>query len=238
MLYGVPFFYVIRMTLDEKVLAALYDIVSESKQEMYDRIAADRTRFITVVMENIRKDHNASAVMRTCDCFGIQDLHTIERNVDYVIQREIAKGAGKWIDLHSHSTGDNPGLECIASLQKRGYRIVCTSPHASQTFEDLPIDQPIALVLGTEIHGISADILEQADHCVKIPMYGFTESFNVSVSAALSLQTLRSRLENSTLDWKLPHQEQVALKIQWCTKIIRDGQAVSAEIRKRILEKE
>lgn len=226
------------MTVDEKVLAAFYDIISESKQEMYDRIAADRTRYISVVMENIRKDHNASAVMRTCDCFGIQDLHTIEKDVEYVVQREIAKGASNWIDLHSHSTGENPGLECISGLKKQGYQIVCTSPHTNQTIEDISLEQPIALVFGTEIHGISDDILAQADQTIRLPMYGFTESFNVSVSAALSLNTLRNRLSQSELQWKLTHEAQVLLKIQWCTRIIRDGEAVEREIRKRILEKE
>lgn len=226
------------MTIDEKVLAAFYEIISESKQEMYDRIAADRTRYISVVMENIRKDHNASAVMRTCDCFGIQDLHTIEKDVEYVVQREIAKGASNWIDLHSHSTGDNPGMECIHELKKKGYQIVCTSPHTDKTLNDLSITQPIALVFGTEIHGISDDILAAADEIVQIPMYGFTESFNVSVSAALSLNTLRQRLENTDIPWKLSHEEQVRLKIQWSTQIIRDGKAVEREIRKRILEKE
>ena len=226
------------MTTDEKVLEAFYDIISESKQEMYDRIAADRTRHITVAMENIRKDHNASAVMRSCDCFGIQDLHTIEKDVQYVIQREIAKGAGNWIDLHSHSTGENPGIECITQLKKQGYQIVCTTPHTDDTIESIPIDKPIALVFGTEIHGISEDILEISDYKVRIPMYGFTESFNVSVSVALTLNQLRNRLESSSLSWKLSHAEQVALKIKWCTKIVRDGEAVEEEIRRRIIEKE
>ncbi|GAB5418653.1 MAG: RNA methyltransferase [Crocinitomicaceae bacterium] len=226
------------MTVDEKVLAAFYDIVSESKQEMYDRIAADRTRYVSVVMENIRKDHNASAVIRTCDCFGIQDLHTIEKDVEYVVQREIAKGASNWIDLHSHSTGENPGLECISGLKKQGYQIVCTSPHTSDTIEDIPLDQPIALVFGTEVHGISDDILAVADRTIRLPMYGFTESFNVSVSAALSLNTLRNRLSNSEINWKLSHADQVALKIQWCSRIIRDGEAVEREIRRRVLQKE
>lgn len=226
------------MTIDEQVLAAFYEIISESKQEMYNRIAADRTRYLAVIMENIRKDHNASAVMRTCDCFGVQDLHTIEKDVEYVVQREIAKGASNWIDLHSHSTGDNPGMECITAMKRKGYQIVCTSPHSDQTLDDISIDQPIALVFGTEIHGLSPDILEVADHTIKLPMYGFTESFNVSVSVALSLNTLRNRLENSNVSWRLPHEEQVSLKIQWCTRIIRDGEAVEQEIRRRILEKE
>ncbi|XOV68243.1 MAG: TrmH family RNA methyltransferase [Fluviicola sp.] len=229
---------IIPMTVDEKVLAAFYDIISESKQEIYDRIAADRTRHIVVVMENIRKDHNASAVMRTCDCFGIQDLHTIEKDVTYVVQREIAKGASTWIDLHSHSIGENPGLECIDGLKKQGYQIICTSPHTEQTLEDIDLQQPSALVFGTEIHGISRDILDVADQTIRLPMYGFTESFNVSVSAALSLHSLRNRLEKSNINWRLSHEDQIKLKIQWCTKIIRDGEAVEREIRRRIFEKE
>ncbi len=232
------FLYPHVMTLDEKVLAAFYEIINEVKQEKYNTIAADRTRYVTVVMENIRKDHNASAVMRTCDCFGIQDLHTIEKDVEYVIRREIAKGAGNWIDLHSHSEGDYPEVKCLEQLKESGYRIVSTTPHTEKTVEDIPLDKPIALVFGTEIHGISEKVQELSDYQVRIPMYGFTESFNVSVSAALSLSAIRRRLENSDLTWKLSHDEQVALKIQWCTKIVRDGEAVEREIRRRILEKE
>lgn len=226
------------MTIDEKVLEAFYNIISDSKQEMYDRIAGDRTAYIAVVMENIRKDHNASAVIRTCDCFGIQNLHTIEKDVEYVVQREISKGASNWIDLHSHSEGENPGLDCVQKLKNQGYQIVSTTPHTDKTIQDIPIDKPIALVFGTEIHGISQDVLDISDHLVRIPMYGFTESFNVSVSAALTLSSLRGRLENSNQNWKLSHDEQVALKIQWCTKIVRDGEVVEHEIRRRILEKE
>jgi len=226
------------MTIDEKVLEAFYNIISDSKQEMYDRIAGDRTAYIAVVMENIRKDHNASAVIRTCDCFGIQNLHTIEKDVEYVVQREISKGASNWIDLHSHSEGENPGLDCVQNLKNQGYQIVSTTPHTDKTIQDIPIDKPIALVFGTEIHGISQDVLDISDHLVRIPMYGFTESFNVSVSAALTLSSLRGRLENSNQNWKLSHDEQVALKIQWCTKIVRDGEVVEHEIRRRILEKE
>lgn len=226
------------MNLDEKVLSAFYDIISPSKQEMFDRIAADRTRHITVVMENILKDHNASAVLRTCDCFGIQDLHAIEKGQEYVIQREIARGAGNWVDLHSHSAGDEPEMECIRFLKKKGYRIVATSPRAEKSIHDLTIDQPIALIFGTEKRGISETVESNADDLVRIPMYGFTESFNISVSAAICLNILRHRLEKSDIEWKLKHNDQVKLKINWSTKIIRDGKEVEKEIRRRILEKE
>lgn len=226
------------MSIDEEVLAAFYEIISASKQEMFDRIAADRTRHITMVLETIMKDHNASAVLRTCDCFGIQELHAIEKGNSYAIQREIARGAGNWVDLHTHISPDNPTLDCLIPLKEQGYRIVATSPHATRTISELSIDRPIALVFGTEWWGISPEAEAYADELVKIPMYGFTESFNISVSAAIILYELRSRLEQSVLNWKLSHAEQVALKIQWCTRIVKDGVRVEKELRKRVLEKE
>lgn len=226
------------MTVDEQVLAAFYEIISESKIEMYDRIASDRTNYITVVMENIMKDHNASAVLRTCDCFGIQNMHTIQKNKQYVIQREIARGAGNWVDLTSHSEGDNPALECLTDLRQKGYKIVSTSPHAKIDINDLDISQPIALVFGTERDGISPEVEAFSDELVSIPMVGFTESFNISVSVAICLQILRHKLSKSELDWRLSHEEQVKLKTKWSTKIIRDGELVEKEIRRRILEKE
>ena len=225
-------------SIDEQVLEAFYNIINDSKQEMFDRIAADRTRHITVVMENVRKDHNASAVLRTCDCFGIQDLHAIEKGKDYTIQREIARGAGNWVDLHSHTTGDFPEKECIQELKQKGYRIVATSPHAEHTIFDLNLDQPLALVFGTERRGISETMKAECDELIQIPMYGFTESFNVSVSVAIILNTLRNRLEKSELDWKLSPAEQCALKITWCSKYVNEGVRVEQEIRRRLLEKE
>jgi tRNA (guanosine-2'-O-)-methyltransferase len=226
------------MTIDEKVLASFYDIISESKQEMYDRIAADRTKHLTVVLENIRKEHNASAVLRTCDCFGIQELHAIEKEHKYEIQRDIALGAGKWVDLYSYSEGENPTLDCLNKLKTKGYKLVATSPHTAQSINDLDITQPIALIFGTEKNGVSNQVLEMADELIRIPMYGFTESFNISVSAAIALNVLRQKMEQSTIDWKISQEEQIRLKIDWCTKIIRDGKSVENEIRRRHFEKE
>jgi tRNA (guanosine-2'-O-)-methyltransferase len=226
------------MTVDQKVLDVFFNMITESKQEKYDTIAADRTRYITVVMENLIKDHNASAVLRSCDCFGIQDLHAIEKDVQYEIQRDIAMGSGNWVDLHSHSEGESPSIKCLQELKDQGYQIISTSPHTEMTVREVPLDKPIALVFGTEVSGISKEVAEFSDHLVRLPMYGFTESFNVSVSAALALSRLRERLEGSELDWRLSEAEQVKLKIKWSTRIIRDGEDVEREIRRRILEKE
>lgn len=204
---------------------------------MFDRIAADRTNHITVVMENIMKDHNASAILRTCDCFGVQQLHTLQEGVKYEIQREIARGAGNWVDLKS-VYGDNPVRDCFKDLKSRGYKIITTSPHAEKSIYDIDISQPMAIVLGTEWHGVSQEAIEGSDELVSIPMFGFTESFNVSVSAAIILNVLRHRLSQESFDWKLSHDEQTAVKIKWCEKIVKEGPKVTREFERRILEKE
>lgn len=218
--------------MDKKVLEEFYKIISESKQEMFDRIAAERTNHITIVLENIHQEHNASAVMRNCDCFGIQNLHVIEKNNQYKVQRDIALGAGRWVDLHNYNEGEQVSYDCISKLKQKGYRIVATTPHTdSSTIHTLNLDQPIALVFGTEHTGISQEIIDMADEFVKIPMYGFSESFNISVSVAICLNTLRSRLENSSFFWKLTPDEQVLLKIKWSKKILREGDLIEKRFR-------
>lgn len=225
------------MTIDEKVLEEFYDIVSESKKEMYDRIASQRTNHLTVVLENIHQEHNASAVLRSCDCFGIQNLHVIEKNNRYKVQRDIALGAGRWVDVFNYDQGEQPTRDCLLKLKDRGYKIVATTPHERDvTIHELPLDQPVALVFGTEKKGISKEVVELADEFVRIPMYGFTESFNISVSAALALNILRQRLEQSDLSWKLNDEEQTLLKIKWCKKILRSGDEMEEEFRRRILK--
>ena len=225
------------MNEDDLVLEQFYSMISESKQEMFDRIAFDRTRYITVALETIMKEHNASAVLRTCDCFGIQDLNIIESNTSYEIQREIARGAGNWVDMHTY-TSSNATVDCLNNLKDQGYKLIATSPHAEKDINDLIIDKPIAIVFGTEKDGITKDVVNLSDELYKIPMYGFTESYNISVSAAIILNILRSKLENSSLDWRLSKEEQTKLKIDWCTKIVYNGPNVEREIRKRIVEKE
>ncbi len=224
--------------MNDQILQQLYEFISESKRDMLDQIAAERSNHCTVVLEDIVKEFNSSAVLRSCDCFGVQTLNIIAENQEFEVQREIARGAGNWVDVHIYDGTNSPGLKCINDLKSMGYQVVATSPHASQSINDIQIEQPIALVFGTERHGISETVLKNADQLVKIPMFGFTESFNISVSAAVILSQLRNRLEASTLDWKLSQEEQVKLKIKWCTKIIRNGESVEAEIRRRILEKE
>lgn len=219
--------------MEEKILAEFYDIISDNKKEMFDRIASERTKHITLAIENVYQEHNASAVLRSCDCFGIQELHVIEKNNQYKVQRDIALGAGRWVDMYNYNQGEQVTKDCIDRLKSKGYTIVATTPHTENTIYDLDLSQPIALVFGTERRGISEEVEAMADTFVKIPMYGFTESFNISVSVAIILNTLRQRLEQSSYQWKLTQEEQTALKIKWCRKILNSGEKLEKHFREK-----
>lgn len=219
---------------NELVLEEFYKIITPNKVEMFDKIALERTKYFTVALENIYQEHNASAVLRSCDCFGLQEMHVIEKNNEFAVQRDIALGAGRWVDVYNYIS-DNPTDDCILSLLNQGYKIVATTPHTNAySIHDLPIDQPLAFMFGTERQGLSEEVIERADYCVKIPMYGFTESFNISVSVAILLQVIRQRLENSDLSWKLSSDEQTALKIEWCKKILNGGLALEHQFRQSL----
>jgi tRNA (guanosine-2'-O-)-methyltransferase len=227
------------MSIEKQVLNEFYKIITPNKVEMFDRIAALRTRYLTVALENIYQEHNASAVLRSCDCFGLQEMHVIEKGFQYAVQRDIALGAGRWVDMFNYNLGENPTDDCILNLQNRGFKIVATTPHTDAfTIHNLPIDKPMVFFFGTERRGLSKEVIERADYNVKIPMFGFTESFNISVSVAIVLQTIRQRLEESNLEWKLNEEEKIALKIKWCRKILNGGAALENEFRKRIIQKE
>ena len=199
-------------------------LISDNKRDLFDRLAPLRTRHIAVVLEDIYQSHNASAVLRSCDCFGVQDVHVIEANNPFNPAGDVAVGSSKWVDYYPYP--DTPSA--YSRLRDLGYRIVATTPHTDDTLiTDLDISQPIALVFGTELTGLTQQAIDLADSYVKIPMYGFTESFNISVCAALSLFSLTSRLRKSPdIPWQLSPEQILDLKIHWCTQAIRDGHSV------------
>lgn len=224
------------MEIDEKLLQALYSIITPEKISKFESIASERTRHVTVVVENLYQEHNASAVMRSCDCFGIQDLHVIEKDNKFSVNRDIALGAGQWVDHYHYTDKLYPSSSCINSLKEKGYKIAATTPHTdAYTINNVPIEEPIAFLFGTEQTGLSEKALDLADYYVKIPMVGFTESFNISVSAALTINTIRTRLENfDDLNWKLSKDDQTKLKIEWCKKIIKNPDSVIKDFLRRI----
>ena len=175
-------------------------------------------------MEDIFQSQNASAVLRTCDCFGIQNIHIIENRNSFKISKEVALGASKWLTIQKYNRTDNNSLEAIRTLKKKGYRIVATTPHKDdQSLLDFDLTKgKTALVFGSELPGISEIIMNEADEFLKIPMHGFTESFNISVSAAIVLHQLTTRLrEQSDLSWGLQENEKNEIKLQWIKNTIK-----------------
>ena len=204
-------------------------LISDNKRDLFERLAPLRTRHIAVVLEDIYQSHNASAVLRSCDCFGVQDVHVVEDRNPFNPAGDVAVGSSKWVDYYKHHDIQT----AYDYLHRKGYRIVATLPHERDTMiTELPIDQPTALVFGTELTGLSDQAIEMADAYVKIPMYGFTESFNISVCAALSLFYLTEKMRVSDIRWQLTEEDQTTLKLHWAIQTIRDGEKVMEQLLK------
>jgi tRNA (guanosine-2'-O-)-methyltransferase len=154
-------------------------------------IAASRTRHYTFVLEDFNDPHNISAVMRTCECFGIQDVHVIEEVRKFRASYSILRGAGKWLTLHRWSTRG----ECLDYLRKEGYRIAVASSKGEKSFHQSDMTPKTAIYMGTEFFGPSGHILENSDLVFRIPQHGFTESLNVSVCAGMLVFHLDRHIE-------------------------------------------
>ena len=201
----------------------LETFVSEHKKRRIDQVLAWRTRFLTVVLEDIYQPHNASAVLRSCECFGIQDVHIIENYNAYEVNPDVVLGATKWLSLERYREADRDNTRrCLTGLKEKGYQLVAATPHRNDCLlDELPVDQPLAVLFGTEEKGLSDYALKEADTYVKIPMFGFTESFNISVSAALVVRELSRRLRLEGVDWGLTSEEQDTLRLAWYRRIDR-----------------
>lgn len=194
----------------------LTTFISEKRKARFDEVISQRTNHVRVVLENVYQGHNASAVLRSCESFGLQDVHFIENRNHLRISDDVAMGSSNWINIHRHRTSDNNTVEALLHLKSLGYRIVATTPHKNDcTIDQLPVDKKLALVFGTEIDGISKDVFDHADEFVKIPMFGFTESFNVSVCAALCMYELTTRIRRDVKDYLLTDQEKLDVYFEW-----------------------
>jgi len=230
-------FYFYRMTAINKqeLLAYLLTFLSENKRNLFYKIIEDRTKHVTVVLEDIFQPQNASAVLRSCDVFGIQDVHIIENRNKYTINPKVVHGASKWINLYKYNTQENNTLDCIDHLKADGYKIYATTPHTKDCLiQNIPLTDKIALLFGTEEIGLSKIAMQNADGFVKIPMFGFTESLNISVSAAISLYELSKRLKSSTINWQLSDEEKIEQLIGWSKKVIKDGALIEKEFLNKL----
>jgi len=210
----------------ESLCAFFRSMKLDNRNALMDRVLAERTRYITVGLENIYQPHNASAVLRSCDCFGIQDVHIIENSYQYELNPHVSLGAAQWLNLFRYNTQENNTPACINHLKQEGYRIVATTPDPKAvTIQNFDVSKgKFALFFGTEKFGLTKEACDLADEFIRIPMYGFTESFNISVSVSLCLFHFTERMRTEQINWHLTQNEQTDIYLQWYRNTITNSE--------------
>lgn len=209
--------------LRDKVVAYLEQFVTEERQARLTEILANRTRHVTVVLEDLFQTQNISAVLRTCDCYGVQDVHVIKHRNEFEVHKDISMGADKWLNIYQYPHSDHNVKDCIDRLHEQGYWVAATLPdEQKRTIFDLPVERKTAFLFGTELTGLSDEAIKYADGNVLIPMYGFTESFNISNSAAIILSHFSERMRHSEAQWQLPSEEKEELYFEWLQKSVKN----------------
>ena len=204
--------------IDIDLLAHLESYLTESRKQKFRTVLSQRTKHFTIAIEDVYQLHNTSAVVRSCDVFGIQELNIIEELNTKRIDREIAMGAQKWVDINRY----NSVKDCIINLKRQGYQIVATTPHGNNCeLHDFDVTKKSCFFFGRETEGLSDTVLNAADCFLKIPMVGFTESLNISVSAAIILQHVTTKLKQTEVHWQLNETELLEKRLDWCKKTIK-----------------
>ncbi|WAC03169.1 RNA methyltransferase [Lacinutrix neustonica] len=204
--------------IDIKLLEHLETFLTPNRLQRFHHVLEQRTKFFTVATEDVYQLHNTSAVIRSCDVFGIQEVNIVEERNSKRIDREIAMGAQKWVDLNRyHSVKDS-----LNQLKAEGYCIVATTPHTNDCeLHDFDVTKKSCFFFGRETEGLSEEVIKAADVFLKIPMAGFTESLNISVSAAIILQHVTTKLKKTDIHWQLTAAEKLEKRLDWCKKTIK-----------------
>ena len=225
------------MSLSKKeaiILDFLGRYVTTHKKQEIERVLAERTRYITIVLEDIYQSQNASAALRTCECMGIQDVHIIEDRNPYKVNKGVLRGANKWLTIHRYQKEDEDNTSlCFHALRSMGYRILSTDPETDGNLVGV-VDitrGPVALVFGNELEGLSDRALNGCDEKVRFPMTGFTESMNISATVSAMLAILTMQLRSRAINYKLSEAEKEELRLEWYRKVVRR----SAELEKVLL---
>lgn len=209
----------------QSLIEYLKDFISKERYERISEVLGNRTNHITIVLEDLHKSHNANAVLRSCDGFGIQDVHIIENRNKFDEDSSVSIGAHSWLTLNRYNDDVCNNIDtCFEALRAKDYQIIATTPHEKdQNIRELDVTKKTALVFGTELEGVSDEVIRKSDGFVKIPMFGFSESFNISVSAAISMYELTTRMRNDYNFWQLDSDYKVKLKFNWIKQSIKAG---------------
>lgn len=234
--YGAPLFLWtdVDMKSEREQVEYLRDFVTDDKNALFERLVNDRTDYVTIVLEDLFQSHNQSAVMRTADCMGVQHVHMIENRNAYDETSTVSQGAREWLSLHRYQGERDNTTVALRQLRQQGYRIIATTPHDHDVLiDDLDLEKgKMAFFFGTELTGLSDGVLAAADEFVKVPMFGFTESLNVSVSAALLMYSVMQRLRKSDIPWRLSEENRAKILLQWYKKSIKASDEILERFHK------
>ncbi|NJL13352.1 MAG: RNA methyltransferase [Microscillaceae bacterium] len=215
----------------------MFPLLTPSRQALLKRVLAQRTRYLTVVLEEAYQAHNAGAVVRSCEAFGLQEVYVIDKYHRTESAWQLSRGAAKWVNINVYEGGGEGRQQCWESLKQKGYQVVVATPHQAQ--KDLASFVPTqrtAFWFGSEKKGISTDILQKAEGYLHIPIYGFVESFNVSVAVALVLQAMVDKIRQlPDCPWPLNPEEQNALMLEWTEKSLPNGPKLRAYYETQVL---
>ncbi|WP_369826933.1 TrmH family RNA methyltransferase [Geobacillus sp. 46C-IIa] len=198
--------------LTEQTRPAWEMILPKRLKRMYD-VLNERTRYITVLMEAVDDPHNQAAVLRTAEAFGVQDVHIVTGKAPFSPNRLVTRYADQWLTLHR-----KPDIEtAIGDLKRQGYQVYASYlGEGAIPLSDLNVSKPTVLLFGNEHSGVSEEALCLADGTFIIPMYGFVQSFNISVAAALALYDVTERARRQAgKRYYLSLEERKALYEQW-----------------------
>lgn len=205
-------------------IAWLAEFMLPERYDVLRRTVAMRMRYMTILAENTFHPQNAAALIRHCEAFGLQQMHTVETVCRFNPNAAIVRGTDRWVDIRRHRST----AEAIAALRGEGYRIVATTPHREDTTpESFDVTRGrFALVFGTEHAGISEEVLASADEFLRIPMCGMVESLNVSASAAILIYMLSERMRRQVEGWNMTAAEQAATLYGWMCRSVKDSEEI------------
>lgn len=210
--------------MEPNLIQFLSEFVTAERLALFNKILSFRTNYLTVVLEDMYQTHNASAVVRTADCFGVQNVHVIENTHVFNFNPDVVRGASNWVAVNRYNGSEMNTPRALQKLRQDGYRIVVATPHDHDVnLENFDLEKgKAAIVFGCERPGLTEWAMKEADEFMKIPMVGFTESLNVSVAVAVTLHHLTHQLRNHTsIDWHLTEDEKQKAMLDWLRMSIK-----------------
>jgi len=197
--------------------------LTEERLSKIEKYAEESSDFVLPVLENIYQFRNAAAIIRSVEACGFHKIAALEEENVFNPNIRVARGADTWMQVEKMPKT----MSSLQQIRDKGYKILAVSPEKNAvSLPEYELKEPVALIFGTEMEGVSQEVLDFADETLIIPMYGFTQSFNVSVAAAICMYELKQKLLKSDIDYKLSDEKKLAMKIRWAVNSARSGDEI------------